>query len=102
MTTKKLSEIENKFDTSESVDEDLLDNADLLDPVALGYRGRGRPKLPIAQRRREKAITALTADELRTCMLAAANDESGPLKLQDWIRKVILQAADESAERMKK
>ncbi len=55
------------------------------------YRGRGRPKLPPDLRRREKIITAVTELELKEVMIAAANDPNGPMRPQDWVRKVVFE-----------
>ena len=67
--------------------------AELAD-VDLGYRGRGRPRLPPEQRRREKLIISLTADELRSVMLRAANEKPVPLSPNDWARRELLALAN--------
>lgn len=60
---------------------------------AIGYRGRGRPRLPEGERRREKLSIALNAEEMRAVMHASADAPGGPLRLQDWARAVLLRAA---------
>lgn len=65
-------------------DEDIVD---------VGYRGRGRPKLPPEQRRREKLVLALTGPELKELMIEAASTEDGPLRIQDWARRELLRVA---------
>ena len=63
-------------------------------PPELGYRSRGRPRLPDEQKRREKLVVALNAEEYRIVLHAAADDPDGPLRVQDWARRVLLEAAD--------
>lgn len=77
--------------------EDSNDGTVSLGPVKLpeallelGYRGRGRPKLPEEQRRRQKLIVALSDDEMRVVMHRAADCTDGPKRLQDWARRVML------------
>ena len=62
------------------------------------YRGRGRPKLPPEMKRREKLVISLTAVELKDMMHAAADSEGGPLRLQDWARKVLISASRKEKE----
>lgn len=57
------------------------------------YRGRGRPKLPPEMKRREKLVISLTAVELKDMMHAAADAEDGPLRIQDWARKILVAAS---------
>lgn len=56
----------------------------------LGFRGRGRPRLPPELRRREKLIVALTEDELKKVMHRAADAKGGPMRMQDWARSILL------------
>lgn len=63
------------------------------DLTELGYRGRGRPKLPEDQRRRQKLIIALSDEEMRTIMHKAADSVGGPKRLQDWVRSILLAEA---------
>lgn len=76
---------------------DTNENAEPEDDLAdipLEYRGRGRPRLPPAQRRREKLVISLTEGEKRRIMVAAASDRGGkPLGPQDWARKKLLEIA---------
>lgn len=74
-------------------DLDPPGEATTLFPEELEYRGRGRPRLPEGQRRREKLIVALNAEEMRQVMHAAADAEGGPLRVQDWARVLLLRAA---------
>lgn len=53
----------------------------------LGYRGRGRPRLPEGQRRREKLVISLNEEEMRLVMHRSANVPKRP---QDWARSVLL------------
>jgi len=76
-------------DDASGPDDDELANVDLE------YRGRGRPRLPPEQRRREKFVISLTADELRRVMVRAARDPGGPLSPQDWARRELLELAPE-------
>ena len=62
-------------------------------PEELEYRGRGRPRLPAGQRRREKLVVALNAEEMRLVMHAAADADGGPIRVQDWARALLLKAA---------
>lgn len=57
------------------------------------YRGRGRPRLPDGMRRDEKLTIALTVAELRELSLAAANCTPVPLRVNDWVRNVVLNEA---------
>lgn len=74
-------------------DEDASGPDEGLADVDLDYRGRGRPRLPPEQRRREKLVVSITADEKRRIMVAAAKDGEGPLGPQDWARKRLLELA---------
>lgn len=78
--------------TSEQGDE-TLDDEDYSDVADVGYRGRGRPRLPPEQKRREKLVVSMTADELKDVMHAATDAPGGPLRVQVWARKVLLEAA---------
>lgn len=69
---------------------DPTTGAETDDEVELDYRGRGRPKLPPDQKRREKLIIAITSAELKDFMIAAANSEGGPVRVQEWARQVLL------------
>lgn len=69
------------------------DTEDALADMDLDYRGRGRPRLPPEQRRREKLVISITAEEKRRIMVAAAKDREGPLGPQDWARKRLLELA---------
>lgn len=71
---------------------DPTDPTDPTLPEELEYRGRGRPRLPEGQRRREKLVIALNAEEMRLLMHAAADAEGGPLRVQDWARALLLRA----------
>lgn len=64
--------------------------SDRSDLTELGYRTRGRPKLPESQRRREKLIVALTSEEMRDVMHRAADAPGGPMRIQDWARLLLL------------
>lgn len=76
------------------IDEDPpQDDEDFSDVIDVAYRGRGRPKLPPEQKRREKLVIALTGEELKRFMIEAASAEGGPLRVQDWARRILLQAA---------
>jgi hypothetical protein len=82
--------------TSEQGDETLDgEDEDYSDVTDVGYRGRGRPRLPPEQKRREKLVIALTGDELRRFMIEAASAEGGPLRVQDWARRELLKLAPE-------
>lgn len=63
------------------------------DPPELGYRGRGRPRLPEGERRRDKLVVSLNEEEMRAVMHAAADCPGGPMRIQDWVRRVMLEAA---------
>lgn len=71
----------------------MPDPDDPLAPEELEYRGRGRPRLPEEERRREKLIIALNAEEMRLVLHAAADAEGGPKRVQDWARTLLLRAA---------
>lgn len=74
----------------------MSDEPEQLDPPEeLGYRPRGRPRLPSEQKRREKLTIALNAKEMKRVMHAAADAADGPMRLQDWARRVLLAAAPE-------
>jgi hypothetical protein len=85
--------MESKDDTAESAP--YVDDEEELADVGLEYRGRGRPRLPPEQRRREKLVLSLTAAELRRVMVRAAKDGSGPMTPQDWARRELLALAPE-------
>lgn len=70
-----------------------VESTDPLLPEELEYRGRGRPRLPEGQRRREKLIIALNAEEMRLVMHAAADAADGPVRIQDWARAILLRTA---------
>lgn len=72
-------------------------DSDLAD-VDLEYRSRGRPRLPVEQRRREKLVISLTVDERRRIMVAAARDPSGPHSPQEWARRSLLALAPVEAD----
>lgn len=72
----------------------MTDRDDLTE---LGFRTRGRPKLPDSQRRREKLIVALTSEEMRDVMHRAADAPGGPMRIQDWARLLLLDGSVSSA-----
>ena len=74
-------------------DPDLDEELESYEQETEAYRGRGRPKLDPALRRREKMSIAFTAEELKLIMHAAADAEGGPMRPQDWARAVLLKAA---------
>jgi hypothetical protein len=74
-------------------DEDASEPSEGLADMDLDYRGRGRPRLPPEQRRREKLVVSITPEEKRRIMVAAAKDREGPLGPQDWARKRLLELA---------
>lgn len=74
----------------EDADADAL--SDFEDGEELGYRRRGRPKLPPDMKRREKLVISLTGAELKEMMHAAADADGGPLRIQDWARQVLIGA----------
>lgn len=77
----------NEHDGSDADPETLAD-------IDLEYRGRGRPRLPPEQRRREKLVVSLTEGEKRRIMVAAASDRgSKPSGPQDWARRKLLELA---------
>ena len=77
-------------DESTVLDENDDDDIGELADVELEYRGRGRPRKPADQRRREKLVISLTADELRQIMLRAASDQPIPLGANEWARRELL------------
>lgn len=79
-------------DWPEPGNHDTDEEGDLAD-VDISYPTRGRPRLPIGQRRREKLVISLNQDELRRIMVRAAQDPSGPLSPQDWARQELLSLA---------
>lgn len=72
---------------------DPADDPAPLSPEELEYRGRGRPRLPEGERRREKLVIALNAEEMRLVLHAAADAEGGPCRVQDWARALLLRTA---------
>jgi hypothetical protein len=64
----------------------------------MAYRGRGRPRLPPEMKRREKLVIALTKKELQDMIRAAVDADGGPLRLQDWARRVLFAAAEAKKE----
>jgi len=73
---------------------------DELADVDVGYRTRGRPRLPPELRRREKLVISLTADELAKLMMTAAKQKPRPLSPNEWARQELLRlaAADDSGD----
>lgn len=72
---------------------DPMEPTDPLLPEELEYRGRGRPRLPEGQKRREKLVIALNSEEMREVMHAAADVPGGPQRIQDWARAILMKAA---------
>lgn len=77
---------------------DVIDDEEHLADVDVGYRTRGRPRLPPEQRRREKLVLSLTAPELARIMMEAARTKPRPLSPQDWARQVLLAQAPKEPE----
>lgn len=75
-------------------DDGPSEEEDFSDVVDVPYRGRGRPKLPPEQKRREKLVIALTGEELKKFMIEAASVEGGPMRVQDWARRELLKATE--------
>lgn len=71
----------------------LAEGDESLAHVDLGYRKRGRPRVDPDHRRKEKLVLSLTADELRSVMLKAANERPTPLSPNDWARRELLRLA---------
>ena len=65
---------------------------------AAAARGRGRPRISPDKLRKQKVIVSLTDEEQAELMLAATACEGGPLKVKDWVRRVILAAARPEAK----
>lgn len=82
--------------TAELEEDELEEYSDEL--VDIGYRGRGRPKLPPEMKRREKLTISLTAAEYRRIMIKAANEKPKPLRIQDLARRILLDACPETEE----
>lgn len=57
----------------------------VIDPLA--YRGRGAPRKPPDQKRREKLMISLTESEMNAIVLVSA--EQGYRKVQDFVRNVL-------------
>jgi hypothetical protein len=91
---KRLSQVEAGpgLGDDETPDPDL----DLApEDEGVGYRKRGRPRLPKELKRKAKLIIALTGDEMAAMMHACAearDEKNRPLKIQDWARAVLMEA----------
>lgn len=69
------------------------DDEPVEDIVDIEYRGRGRPRLPPDQKRREKVVISVTAQEKKDMIHAGADADGGPLSVQDWARKILIAAS---------